>query len=241
MGCTRYGSDVAYLHNIQHEGNVSFQNGLIAGEPTRELLLGGGSVAQNPVVRDNATYGAQVNVGYAAGWTNGVITGNYFVGSGVFVVNCAATVTNNTMYSIYGLGSLPTSYTQNTFLANAPTSTVVRVRPNRYEPGRANIVVYNWSDQAQVSVDLRGSGLTIGQRFEIRDAQNYFGSPVCSGVYDGSPVTVPMSGLTVAAPVGSVPVAPRHTGPRFGAFVVLPTASAGIPAPAPPNNVRVIR
>ena len=45
------------------------------------------------------------------------------------------------------------------------------VRPNRYQPGRAHVIVYNWDLQPQVSVDLSMAGLGSGQRFEIRDVQ----------------------------------------------------------------------
>jgi hypothetical protein len=93
------------------------------------------------------------------------------------------------------------------------------------------VVVYNWGGQAEVSVDLLPAGLAIGQRFEIRDAQNYFGAPVLTGVFDGSRVNIPMTSTTVATPVGTLPVAPRHTDRRFGAFVVLPSSSAVTPLP----------
>jgi hypothetical protein len=239
-GLHGYGSGAAFLDYITMEGNIAFNNGIISKDGlARELLLGGGVRAASPEVKSNSTYGAQVNVGYGAGCTNAQVTGNYFVGTGVAIVNCAGTVTGNTMYSIYGVQTLPTSHANNTFLSTPPTSATVRVRPNRYEAGRAHIAVYNWQDKPQVSLDLSGTGLTVGQSFEIRDAQNYFGSsPVFSGVYNGSAVTIPMSGLTVGVPVGTVPVAPRHTAPRFGAFVVVPTSGASQPPPttsAPPT------
>jgi hypothetical protein len=30
-----------------------------------------------------------------------------------------------------------------------------------------------------------------------------------------------MTGLTVAAPVGNVPVVPKHTAPEFGTFILI--------------------
>lgn len=65
----------------------------------------------------------------------------------------------------------------------------------------------------------------MGDRFQIRDAQNWYRGPVVSGVYSGAPVGVPMTGLTVAQPVGSVPYPPVHTAPRFGTFVLLSGAA----------------
>lgn len=106
------------------------------------------------------------------------------------------------------------------YIAGRPAGVWSFVRPNRYEPGRANIVVYNWNLQSSVPVDVSGV-LTPGQLYVVRDAQNFFGPPVASGTYGGGSITIPMTGLTVATPVGNVPSRPSHTGPEFGAFVVL--------------------
>ncbi len=108
-----------------------------------------------------------------------------------------------------------------TFNSNAPTGVWTFVRPNQYEAGRANIVIYNWPLESSVSVDLSKSGINVGDQFQIRDAENWYNGAVVSGTYTGSPVSIPMSGLAVAQPVGSVPYQPSHTAPQFGAFVLL--------------------
>jgi hypothetical protein len=96
----------------------------------------------------------------------------------------------------------------------------VFVRPNQYEKGRAHVAIFNWNRQDSVDVDL-SQVLLAGEDYEIRDAQNYFGAPVARGVYNGSPVKVPMTLEVVAEPVGNIPVKPPHSAPQFGAFVVL--------------------
>jgi hypothetical protein len=103
-----------------------------------------------------------------------------------------------------------------------PTGLWSYVRPNKYEPGRAHVILYNWDRLPIVSVDISAAGLTMGQSFEIRDAENFFGNPVVTGVYSGNPVNIPMTGLTVAQPAGLYPFKLSHTAPEFGAFVVLP-------------------
>ncbi|HTY42068.1 MAG TPA: hypothetical protein VMH79_09370, partial [Thermoanaerobaculia bacterium] len=57
-----------------------------------------------------------------------------------------------------------------------------------------------------------------------RNVQDYFGTPVLSATFDGNPVTLPMSGLSVATPVGWN--APDPTGPEFNAFLVRTTRFA---------------
>ncbi len=107
-----------------------------------------------------------------------------------------------------------------------PTGAKVVVRPNRYERGRANIVVYNWDRAGSVSVDLSGV-LQVGDRYEVRNVQSFFGAPVVSGTYSGGPITLPMTAVAPPTPVGGFAYGPvPATGPEFNVFVVLP-------APAP--------
>lgn len=66
----------------------------------------------------------------------------------------------------------------------------VIVRPNKYQPGRANVVVLNWSGAAAVDVDLSGVKQS-GQVYEILDARTM--RVVASGKYQGA-VRVSLSG-----------------------------------------------
>lgn len=108
-----------------------------------------------------------------------------------------------------------------TFNSGSPGGTWVFLRPNLYEPGRANIVIYNWGLQPAISLNLASTGIQPGAPFQIRDAENWFGAPVVSGIYTSDPVTIPMSNLQVVQPVGTVPYPPSHTAPQFGVFVLL--------------------
>ncbi|MDE3066493.1 MAG: right-handed parallel beta-helix repeat-containing protein [Verrucomicrobiota bacterium] len=101
------------------------------------------------------------------------------------------------------------------------SGTNVFVRPNYYEPGRANIIVYNWDNQSNVAVDV-SSVLTLGTPFQVRNAEDFFAPPVLSGIYDGTPLELPMTGLTVAVPNGPM-ITPAPTGPTFNVFVLLPS------------------
>jgi hypothetical protein len=100
------------------------------------------------------------------------------------------------------------------------SGTKVFVRSNRYEKGRANIVVYNWDRSAKIAVDVR-SVLDAGAAYEVRNAQDFFSPPVLSGTYDGQPLQLPMTGLTVAKPMADLRT-PPPTGPTFNVFVLLP-------------------
>ena len=242
-----YGSEEAYLDNINLEGNVIFNNGVINDKDyERNILFGGGRPAQNAVIRKNFTYyspnmepgssssrgkrwGGENNIGYIGGCTNMLMEDNYFVhwggGEALILTKCTGTIRNN---FIFGLTSgdirVPETFPDNTYVMAPPPGVKVFVRPNHYQPGRAHIVIYNWEHRDEVAVDLSNAGLQQGQPFEIRDVQNFFASPVVTGTFDGSKVTVPMTGLTTARPVGATMKAPPHTAPEFGAFVVLPAS-----------------
>ena len=103
-------------------------------------------------------------------------------------------------------------------VSGLPGPTRVIVRPNPYEAGRANIVVYNWSDQAAVAVDLTRV-LSLGATYEIRNVQNLFGPPVVAGTYRGGAVTLPLSGVAPPSPIGIASRAPA-TGTRFNVYIV---------------------
>ncbi|MCC7009015.1 MAG: chitobiase/beta-hexosaminidase C-terminal domain-containing protein [Acidobacteria bacterium] len=249
-GIHAYGSSSAFLNDIVLEGNVAFNNGILGSSGfERDLLVGGGVVAQRPVLKENYTYGgAQSNLGYAAGCASGSVVDNYLVGSTPLMLkSCAPAMTGNLLYNLQAAqwgwsasGFQPQSYPQNTFLAQRPTTNFVRVRPNAYEPGRGHVIVYNWQRLAEVAVDLASLGLEPGETFEVRDAQDFFGPPVAVGTYDGSPVRIPMVGLLFAAPVGNVPVTPSHTSSDFGAFVVVGTTAGSVGAPLPAASAPAI-
>ena len=211
--------ETAPLNNLDMEGNTTFNAGdlsLVSGGD--QLLLGGLVVANNPIISNNFTYGdAKFRLGYSAGCSNATVTNNYVANVTQFVSCLPVTMTGNTFYgSITGFS--PSSYPSNTYTTSRPTGIRMFIRPNVYEPGRANITVFNWDLASTVNVDL-SSVLQPGSQYEIRNAQNYFAAPVATGTYTGGTVSIPMTDLSVASPVGWT--APPPTGPEFNAFVLL--------------------
>ncbi|MGH7139245.1 MAG: hypothetical protein ACREHD_26160, partial [Pirellulales bacterium] len=101
-----------------------------------------------------------------------------------------------------------------------PTGTRVFVRPNLYELGRAHVAIYNWDRAETVEIDLSGV-LKTGDRYRLVSAQDFFGEPLLSGVYDGGPLRLAMRPRKAAAPVGMSDFEPPATEPEFGAYVVL--------------------
>ncbi|MEO8429869.1 MAG: right-handed parallel beta-helix repeat-containing protein [Acidobacteriota bacterium] len=230
-GIQAYGSQAADIDNITIAGNTIFDNGL-GPDYERNVLIGGDSIARNPRIEENVLYypaenGQNLNVGYdpyGAGAQNAVVTGNYVVnGQSLFnPLNTNETVTGNAFYSSENESS-PVHFPSNLYSTSVPGAPVVFIRPNRYETGRANITVVNWSRAAGVPVDI-GSLLPLGAAYSVVNAQNFFGAPVARGVYGGAPILLPMTDATAAAPVGYP--APAATGTAFQVFVLLPETAA---------------
>ena len=230
-----YGSSRASLNGFCVEGNASFNNGA-AKSPTSltpGILVGGGSPSERIVVKDNCTWSAGCRatalvLGYGANNKDAAVTGNYFVGGTTLRKWERLDVTGNTFIAA---AANPTHVepppegldlaASNTVLRGRPAGVQVFVRPNRYEPGRANAVVYNWDQTPEVQLDL-GNILKRGQAYRIVSAQDFFGEPVARGTFDGQAVRLPMREYRAPPPVGKPDYVPPATGPEFNVFVVLP-------------------
>jgi hypothetical protein len=237
-GIHAYGSATAYLNNLDIEGNTTFNAGNLGGT-ARNFLLGGeaGLVAQNPLVKNNYMYrlaggSDDFNMGYNGSCSNSTVTSNY-ISNGTSLGNCLpVSMTGNTFYGSIS-GFTQSQYPSNTYYSSRPTGVKVFIRPNAYEAGRANITIYNWDLVGSVNVDLSGI-LSSGDGYEIRNAHDFFGSPVVTGTYTGATIAIPMTGLSVAAPVGWA--APPPSGPEFGVFVVTATLPPGEFYDVPQND-----
>src|SRR6185369_1822004 len=118
---------------------------------------------------------------------------------------------NSTEYGFYDWQNTTGYDNHSIYNAVNPSGTKVFVRPNRYEAGRANIIVYNWDNLNEVTVNV-SSAIATGAAYEVRNAQDFFAPPVLSGIFDGQPLVLPMTGLTVAIPNGPL-LTPPPTGP----------------------------
>jgi hypothetical protein len=290
-GIQAYGSAHAVVQNYVFQGNVVWDNGILAGNLASGIVLaGGGKSKKNIVLEDNDFYistSAQGQNSLGWGWDDVnddiVIKNNRFIGGysalEVYRWNKIA-FTGNTLYAqdkssmlglylsqkqstseyawdkntYYGKGSVKLMKTgpdgkgnypvssatdgtwdawktaskldaNSSYSASAPTGVWTFVRANKYEKGRANVVIYNWDKKDSVAVDLAKSGLAEGDKYEVRDVQDFYGKPAATGTYKaGETAAIPMTGLTKAQVVGAK--TPAHTAPLFGAFVVMPVRAA---------------
>src|SRR6266566_3578484 len=197
------------LNGIHLEGNVSFNSGTLSAQGTSGNIGNlGQPPANNMAMIDNMTF-----------FSPGIGGSNWLLGSGD-----GLTATGN--YVVGGTGMSQGTWTNaiitgNTVITSGakPTQPLVFVRPNAYEPGRAAVIIYNWSRQASVSVDL-SSVLSVGRRYEVRNVQDLFGAPVASGTFGGGTLSFPMAGITPPTPIGLTSSPSPVTGPDFNVFLV---------------------
>jgi MYXO-CTERM domain-containing protein len=216
-------------------GNVWFNSGVVSSISGHkdDCQIGGLQPADRVLLKDNFAWAIggstrSVQLGYSSSVANGSVSieGNYFIGALKFVGSWSPiSITGNTLCTVTGVNT--SSYPNNTYLTVTPTVPKVFVRPNAYEAGRAHVIVYNWGEANAQPADL-SAVLTVGDAFEIRNAQNYFANPVVTGTYDGSPVSIPQKNLAPVQPIGSPgsydPA--DQTGSLFNVFVVRKTTTA---------------
>jgi hypothetical protein len=79
-----------------------------------------------------------------------------------------------------------------------PSEPMIYLRPNKYEPYRAHLIIYNWPKTSSVSIDLGGLWEEIkdGDRYSIVNVENIWDfTPVAEGTYhEGESISIPMTG-----------------------------------------------
>jgi hypothetical protein len=210
-------SEKTYLNGFLFEGNVSF-NG--------HFLVGGLVPASNVSLKDNMFYRGAAQFGYRAGVKNSglLLTGNFFHaddGECLTIRGWADVRAANNIAWQGGLsGVLETVLSDGkSYALHKMGGTTVILRPNTYEPGRGNIVIYNWDKLDSVPVDLSQMGWKPGEKYLLHNVQNYYDETI-QGVYKGQPIQVPMTGWSTAIPTGWDRPFKPVTFPEFGVFVI---------------------
>ncbi len=212
------------------------------GENGIQMRLGNVDPSNNHdiVVDSNYAVGGAVGLEMRLQWSQATVLGNVLVGDAASEI--VSTGGNESGYqwsgNTYYRDSTGTGWLQNDVpnnfagwrsatglggsdqaIATWPTTTKAVVLPNKYEAGRAFVVIYNFASLAAVDVDLSGV-LSAGSRFQIRNVQDVFGTPVDTGTYSGGTIAIPMAGVQPPLPIGRATVQPPRTGPSFDVFLV---------------------
>jgi len=97
----------------------------------------------------------------------------------------------------------------------------IMVFPNKYEEKRANIVVYNWKNEATVQVDL-SDVLSNGDPYYIYDVED-LRQPIQEGIYSGSlHISTDQSSVFPLAGTNLIAGQVKHTPKEFGTYLLMP-------------------
>ena len=166
-----YGSPRADCDNFVMEGNIAYALGT--------FLVGSGKPSHNIVVRNNALYGVGMQIGYNAPYNeNCEVRDNVVVNGSLSIVDYKEAVNE---------GNLVVGQK-----AKRPAEPRVLFRPNRYDPTRAHLAVFNFAKAKTVEVDTAGF-LKDGDAYALKDPKDFYGPPVHAGACKGGKITVPMA------------------------------------------------
>ena len=169
-----YGSSQAYVDNYLVEGNICYDAGT--------FLIGGGRPSRNIRAAENYLCNVNVQIGYSAPHNEDCqIRDNIILGGGLQINNYKRVMKEGNL--VLGKND------------PRPKDLDARIvlRPNRYDPHRANLAVFNWAKKPAVHL-LPKSFLQPGDKYRLIDPRDFFGKPVVAGTFDGKPIRVPVAG-----------------------------------------------
>jgi hypothetical protein len=205
-------SEDTQVSRLTQNGNVLMQSGWMYHNPNggawmANLIIGGsGEVEYDSLLNSVLYYSSDASrntdhpgtwVGYDTTMQHWGMSGNTVIG-GQNLFRYSGTIMGNTFYGTSG-----DNPSGNTYASIPGSGTSYTIFPSDYEPGRAILVIYNWSGNASVNVDL-SSVIVTGSPYTIKDALNYFGTAVASGSsYGGGNLSIPMNAqsTSVSEPV----------------------------------------
>jgi hypothetical protein len=180
-----YGSDRADVDNYHVEGNIAYA--------AHTFLIGGGKPSHGIRLLTNFFYGVPVQLGYSAPTNRDCeVRGNVIINGGLSINHFQQVVNEDNL--VWATES------------PRPPGARVVVRPNQYDPYRANVAVFNWDKNAMIAIDA-SLFLRPGDRFRLLNPRELYGHAVVEGESTGAPIVVPVAG-------------------EFAAFVLLKTTAA---------------
>lgn len=185
-----YGSSRAYVDNFLIEGNICYDGG--------PFLVGGGKPSQNIRIQNNYLYNVPMRIGYNAPHNEDcVIRDNIIVGRGLEIKNYREGDVRGNMIvngDIQMINSEDVIQEDNQIVSSGELQSkgqTIVLRPNKYDPNRANLVIFNWNKALAVQVDV-SDFLDNGEKYVLKDPKHFFGDPVHWGACEAGKIMVPM-------------------------------------------------
>lgn len=178
-----YGSKNADVDNYLFQDNIAHTLG--------RFLIGGGRPSHNVRAIRNYLYGVNLQLGYDAPYNEDCEVRDNLIVNGTLNINRFRTVVNE------GNVVIPKD-------APRPAESRHILLPNRYDPNRAHLAIFNFAGHKSVAVSA-GEFLKDGQKFVLKDPKDFFGKSVAEGACKDGKMLVSVPG-------------------EFAVFVVIKTA-----------------
>ncbi len=163
-----YGSSNAFVDNYLIEGNIAYD--------ANTFLVGGGRPSRGIVVRDNSLYGVQMRIGYDAPSNEDcTVSGNVIANGSLDIVRFSKVTQSDNLLVAKD--------------ATRPSTPLVRLRVDPYNPSRAHVAIYNWPKTSSVKIPVAGFG-RAGATVSLYDPRN-LREPIARVRSDGRTITVP--------------------------------------------------
>jgi hypothetical protein len=151
-----YGSSRAYVDNYVIEDNVAYERG--------PFLVGGGRPSHNIKILRNYLYGVSMRLGYGAENEDCEVRDNVIAGGSLSIEKFKTVVKEG-----------------NTERLPEAKATVI---PNKYDPNRAHLVIFNGAKASTVRVRV-APFLKPADAFCVKHPKDFFGKPVVEGKCGG--------------------------------------------------------
>jgi hypothetical protein len=168
-----YGSSRAYVDNYRAEGNICYDGG--------QFLIGGGRPSHGIRVLNNYLHNVSMRLGYAAPHNEDCEVRHNLIVNGELTINKFKQVVNEDNLVLSRNASRP------------ETPARIEIRPNKYDPNRFHVAIFNWTKASTVALDL-SSHLKTGESYQLLNPRDLFGKPVVQATYDSKPVPAPLEG-----------------------------------------------
>jgi hypothetical protein len=167
-----YGSKRAYVDNFLIEQNICYGKG--------PFLVGGGRPSRNIRVFSNYLYDVSMRIGYNAPYNeNCEVRDNIIVNGGLDITKYKQVVQSGNLVVRKG--------------EKRPAGTKSVLLPNRFDAGRAHLVVYDFGGAERVEVPT-APFLKTGDAFRLMDPKDLFGEPIAQGKCRADTIRVSMKG-----------------------------------------------
>lgn len=161
-----YGSDKTYVQGFHAEDNIAY------GAAKGVFMIGGGRPGHDFKMIRNYLHGQDLIAGYSAANEDVELRDN--VVKGTLLIRQFKKVVDQG--NVRGL----------------PDEKAV-VIPNKYDPRRAHVAVFNGKHSPEVAVDV-AAFLKPGDKFRLLDPHDVFGKPIREGVCTDGKITAPLTG-----------------------------------------------